>query len=804
MWTRGTALILAMLLVGPAVQGVPAARAAEYYLSPEGDDAAAGDREHPWRSIAKANAALQPGDTAVFLPGEYPGTIAPVHDGTAEAPIVYRSAEPWAARVVADGRASLVELDGRRHLTLDGLYLDGRGRNRWVQARGCHDLTIRGCQMRRTPTPMSITHCSQLRLLDNLFSADNVMGDMMWLEECSHVLVEGNSFTRIGHSPFTLNYCNHAVMRANVFRAEWGRNYITYSLGRVLWEGNIITRARDSGGSASSRAHSFWDDGIFRHNRVFDNVGAPLNMGSYIWPGVSPTGRFRGPFGTMNSRFYHNTFADNVGEVWLLSGINVSANLFQNNIFYRNDWTGGNVQLTRADGISRDNRFVNNLFRGSETGQALVRYGQAYWTAEQANQNTPTTGGFWSEFHDNIDADPGFVAPEHRDYRLAPGSAAIDAGAPLARAVGAGQGRRMPVNDGRCFYDGFGIHGEQGDLIALGKGDNLARIERVELRYHQPAILHLDREVAWQDEMPVSLPWTGEAPDLGAYEYGASHPTRLVATARPAIVEPGQPVQFSLDALGKKIATVTWDFEDGAYSQEAEPVHTYREAGHYGVTVRATFADGGRGVDVVFIQAETPEDRDGPLVEADFEDATRQTHWGYQFKFYRPHQTGSVHAARPDGKGKCMRLFYDSKKQNRTAGQVAPGVWDIERYPLIQLDYRIPEGVPVALTVEPFPAPGRPRGFVLAGTSNRSVGSYADLGGETLCADGQWHRITLDVRAARQADPELRYLCRFLLFTDWREDRAQEFWFDDFVILPEGNASDASGEGVRPRGQNGT
>ena len=41
----------------------------------------------------------------------------------------------------------------------------------------------------------------------------------------------------------------------------------------------------------------------------------------------------------------------------------------------------------------------------------------------------------------------------------------------------------LPVNDGRCFYDGFGIRGEQGDLIAIGKGDNLARIERVEFRF---------------------------------------------------------------------------------------------------------------------------------------------------------------------------------------------------------------------------------------------------------------------------------------------------------------------------------
>ncbi len=771
-------VVAASWAIGSVVGSVPAG-AAEYYVCPSGDDEAVGDRERPWRSVSRVNAALQPGDTAVFLPGEYAGTLAPAHRGAADAPITYRSAESWAARLVPEDGSPLIDLDGHQHIIIDGFFLDGHEQSGWMNATDCHHLTIRGCKMRRTRRPISITHSTQVRLLDNLFCADRVMGDMMWLEECDRILVEGNSFTRIGHSPFTLNYCNHVVMRANVFRAEWGRNYITYSLGRVLWEGNIITRARDSGGSASSRAHSFWDDGIFRYNRVYGNLGAPLNMGSYIWQGVSPTGRFRGPFGTLNSRFYHNTFVDNVGEAWRLSGIVVSSNVFQNNIFYRNDRTGGGIQLTRAEGISRDNRFVHNLFRGNQPDRPVIRYGSAWWTAEEANRNTPTTGGFWSEFHGNFDADPRFLAAAERDYRLGPDSPAIDAGAPLARAVGNGSGRQLAVNDGRGFYDGFGIAGEQGDVIALGRGDNLARIERVELRYHQPAILHLDRDMSWQDGMAVSLPWTGEAPDLGAYEFGESHPTRVIAVARPAEPEPGQPIQFSLDTLGKTLESVSWDFEDGTFSDQADPQHTYPHAGHFGVTVRANFADGSRAVDALFVRVAEPDDPAEPLIQADFEEATRKRVWGYQFKFYRGHQTGYAHVARPDGEGQCMRLFYDANKQNRTAAQFAPGEWDIDRYPQIRLEYRIPEGVPVGLVVEAFPRQERPHRFVLASTPEHRPDA-----GPTLHDDGQWHTIRLDVRQARETDPELQYLARFQFQTDWREDRGQEFWFDNFAVLP--------------------
>ncbi|HCU37708.1 MAG TPA: hypothetical protein DGT21_20415 [Armatimonadetes bacterium] len=772
----GLQLLLAAVLIGLLAMRVSPTSAAEYVLSPDGDDAAAGDAHQPWRTLQKANTTLESGDTAVFLPGEYVGSIAPERSGTADAPITYRSSEPRGARLIADGAQDVIRLSNREHITVEGFHVDGGMQARWIQADSCHHITVRGCAMRNTPRPVSITNSTQLRLLDNLFSQDRSgPTDMMWIEECSEVLVEGNSFTRAGHSPFTLNYVNNVVIRANVFHGEWGRDYITYSLGRCLWEGNIITRARDSGGSAEAKAHSFWDHGIFRHNLVFDNLGTPLNIGSYIWQGVSHTGRFRAPFNTRDSRFYHNTFTDNLGPAWYLGGIDVSANVFQNNIFHRNDWAGGHEQITRTADISRDNRFVANLFRGDEPGQAVLHWGDEYWTAEEANKRTPTTGGFWSQAHLNIDADPSFVDAQNRDYRLQADSGAIDAGDFLARAVGSGTGTALPVNDGVPFYDGFGIEGEEGDIIAIGTGDNLAQVLKVELRYNRPAILHLDREVTWTDAMPVSLPWAGAAPDIGAYEHGVTDPTRFVALARPSLIEPGQSVSFSLDALGKELASVTWDFGDGSVSDEPAPTHTFTQAGHYGVTVRAKFTNGRRRAEALFVKVEQPVDPSAPLLQGDFETATMDTHWGYQFKFYRGHQTGAANVERRDGEGLCMHLFYDPKKANQTAAQVAPGAWDIDQYPLVRFEYRIPTGVPVAVQLSPFDVPGRPSGLILAGTANQES-RFGELEGYTLVDDGGWHEITMDVRRLRTAYPGLKYLRQFMFSTPWRTPPPPARW----------------------------
>ena len=46
--------------------------AAQYFVSPSGEDENPGTREQPWKTIAKANEMLQPGDTVTFLDGRRP------------------------------------------------------------------------------------------------------------------------------------------------------------------------------------------------------------------------------------------------------------------------------------------------------------------------------------------------------------------------------------------------------------------------------------------------------------------------------------------------------------------------------------------------------------------------------------------------------------------------------------------------------------------------------------------------------------------------------------------------------------
>jgi hypothetical protein len=76
----------------------------------------------------------------------------------------------------------------------------------------------------------------------------------------------------------------------------------------------------------------------------------------------------------------------------------------------------------------------------------------------------------------------------------------------------------MRVADARYFYDGFGIPGEQGDLIWVGAAREPARVVARDIEQNT---LTLDRNLTWEADEPVTLPYAGDAPDHGAYERGA-------------------------------------------------------------------------------------------------------------------------------------------------------------------------------------------------------------------------------------------------------------------------------------------
>lgn len=99
------------LIVAGAIAWLSAARGAEFHVAPSGDDAAEGTADAPFRSLERARDAIraarkqpdaQPEPAHVVVhPGVYslmkPFVLTKADGGTADAPIVYRSAQPGTA-----------------------------------------------------------------------------------------------------------------------------------------------------------------------------------------------------------------------------------------------------------------------------------------------------------------------------------------------------------------------------------------------------------------------------------------------------------------------------------------------------------------------------------------------------------------------------------------------------------------------------------------------------------------------------------------------------------------------------------
>jgi len=710
------------------------ASGATYFVSMDGRDDNPGTAQRPWRTVAKANESLQPGDTVILVDGQYKGVIEPARSGRSGAAISYR-AQSAHGTIITGGRSSdevstCVRLKDRLHIVVDGLkLLPDRGG--WIQLDSASHCVIRNCHMERASGVYAPIHCRDCHYnrYENLAcwrsaytrGDGHVCGDLWMNTGCGHNVFERIHISRAGHRPFGLWFdCDHNVVRQCTFDCRWGRNFECFSTPRLLMEACVITNGFEGSGSADGRAKLFVIDSIFRRNVVYRNYYGPLVINSYKW-------ETNQPWGMMRSRLYHNTWYRNheYGFEMVDLGQNpkehmVTGNVFQNNVFAGNDPGGDGLALLLLSNIADDNFFRHNLLFGSKPGDKTVRYDWAFpnattWpglrmTAEEANWQKP------AQFTGNIEADPFFVDPERDDYHLQAQSVGVDAGKPLATVRERGSGHVMSVDDARPFFDGFGIPGERGDLVFVGPEKKQAIITKADIAAN---VLTLDRELSWDAGDGVSLPFAGEAPDLGAYESGAENAPWYVAPS----------------------------------------IHDR-------------------------LRVETMETATEPVVVIDFEPKNREQ-WFYYWSFTRQRNTAARLDASTAASGKHSIRVYAEKDGATMSCHMRPRWWGIDRFPIVKFAYRIPPGVPVGVCVDAFKSAEVGRGAVcIGGSPARESGNTPDLKQLVLKDDDQWHEAEFDARLIRQRYPDVKLLQTLRFYTNANGKKDDKFWFDNVRIKP--------------------
>jgi len=352
------------------------------------------------------------------------------------------------------------------------------------------------------------------------------------------VLIRGNKVHHSGVAGIQIECNTHNIWienndcYANSTWANWAE--------RGIWvdetiDGVIQNNRLHENGVGYHVSHSHWI--LFRNNLVYNNKNQHYQGGGPARKVEGADKQSRGvlvdggrhyhlgaPPGATHNVLVHNTLYDNAADVSKCGSV-VSGNTYTPGVSPNNHFVNNLVQKGNGAYINsfqdKPGRVDGNIYH-STAGALRVRVGRKdpleFDIAEPAAlaRYRAETG---YDAHSTI-ARVRFVDAEHADFRLMPGSPAIDAGQPLARTTQAGRGHSIPVDDVSYFSAGFrtstGTLLVPGDRIVVGR--NRVRITKID---RERNVLSVDRNVAWQQDAPVSYVYADRAPDVGALESGS-------------------------------------------------------------------------------------------------------------------------------------------------------------------------------------------------------------------------------------------------------------------------------------------
>ncbi|MFM2089787.1 MAG: hypothetical protein RLZZ127_276 [Planctomycetota bacterium] len=443
-------VLLALLIAVPA---------AERFVAPGGDDAAAGSATAPWGTLAVAIGRLQAGDTLWVRGGTYRPTawIDLPRSGTVGALIAIRA---WPGETpVVDGQDAIPTWDwdgilnvrNRSYITIEGLTII---RSRWfgIGIASATAVTIRACRTDRTGASGIYASQSQdIRIEDNevrracqfpLFAANKgtqecisvssstrftIARNRVW-DRLTDVSMGGEGIDVKGSSSDGVVEDNliHDLVRLGIYIDAYGgtiaRIAVRRNTVRACGQGIVVANEVDRGETATVQIHDNLADGNLR--RGISVAG---------WEGGGPI---------RDIDIVNNTLVGNgPGSGYEQTGLLID------------------TVNPRSAGI----RARNNLIAGS--GRQIRTSGQAFvdirrnllWGA------APETGIA------AIIADPAFVDGDAGDVRLAAGSPAVDAatGATLAATDRLGAARTQDGDGNGSAVADLGAHERGGTLVPM-------------------------------------------------------------------------------------------------------------------------------------------------------------------------------------------------------------------------------------------------------------------------------------------------------------------------------------------------
>jgi hypothetical protein len=263
------------------------------YVSPDGDDDAAGTRDAPLQTIETAASRATPGTTVVVADGTYEGPIQTSAAGTPGARISYVSENRWGARIVGEAEGEPVWQSDGDHVdivgfditgdTADGLLITGS----YVRVVGnhVHDFADDSC---------IFTYSSGYALHD-VDIIGNVV-DNCGLDSKGHGIYTGHtagvvsnniSYGHRGYGIHCWHNCNSLTISNNVVFDNGEGGIIigqgdNPNFGKVAADDFVVANniAVRNGGAGIEEYGATGPNNAFLHNIVFDNETSGIDLQS--------------------------------------------------------------------------------------------------------------------------------------------------------------------------------------------------------------------------------------------------------------------------------------------------------------------------------------------------------------------------------------------------------------------------------------------------------------------------------------------------------------------------------------------
>jgi parallel beta-helix repeat protein len=299
--------------------------AAQYYVSPQGNDNGSGSAESPWRSVQASVDKLQPGDTATLLPGVYQEKVQIHQSGSAQQRITLQG-QPGAvlSGKGADG-ANLLLIENQSHWTIQGIEFrdnlrvkDGSG----IRLEGnCDDIQIRKNRIHeiRGKDAMGITvygtngkdPISQIVIDGNeIFNCEPARSEALTLNgNITDFAVTNNRVHDVNNIGIDFiageSWVNGSPDAAGIY-VDGARN--------ILIEKNIVTQCDLGIEVGSENKGTVTTNVMVENNTVFHNDKAGIVFGGY----EDKAGRVKQCVFKGNTLFKnHRHKSDHNGEIWI-------------------------------------------------------------------------------------------------------------------------------------------------------------------------------------------------------------------------------------------------------------------------------------------------------------------------------------------------------------------------------------------------------------------------------------------------------------------------------------------------------